>query len=76
MRADEPELTGSTQHGSAIEALARETGREPAQVKELYERELAQLEATAKVRGFINLLVSRKVRKALRESSAQRNSPY
>jgi hypothetical protein len=73
MRDDEPEVPGSTQHGSAIEDLARETGSEPAQVKELYERELAQLEATAKVRGFINLLVSRNVRRALRESSAHRN---
>ena len=73
MRADEPELPGSTQHGSAIDDLVRETGSEPAQVKELYERELAQLEATAKVRGFITLLVSRNVRKALRERGAHRN---
>jgi hypothetical protein len=73
MRADEPELPGSTQHGSAIDDLVRETGSEPAQVKELYERELAQLQATAKVRGFINLLVSRNVRKALRERGAHRN---
>jgi hypothetical protein len=73
MRADEPELPGSTQHGSAIDDLVRETGSEPAQVKELYERELAQLEATAKVRGFINLLVSRNVRKALRERGVHRN---
>jgi hypothetical protein len=73
MRADEPGLPGSTQHGSAIDDLVRETGSEPAQVKELYERELAQLEATAKVRGFINLLVSRNVRKALRERGVHRN---
>jgi hypothetical protein len=69
----EPEVPGSTPHGSAIDALVRETGSEPAQVKELYERELAQLEATAKVKGFINLLVSSNVRKALRERGDHRN---
>jgi hypothetical protein len=56
----------TAQHGSVIEELARETGREPARVKELYERELAHLEANATVRGFLSVLACRSVRMALR----------
>ena len=60
-------------HGSVIEELARETGREPARVKELYERELAHLEANAKVRGFLTVLACRRVRMALRETYVATN---
>jgi hypothetical protein len=67
MQAGEQDGAASAQHGSTIEALARETGGEPARVRELYERELAQLEAHAKVRGFLSVLACRKVRVALRE---------
>ena len=63
---EEPETPVSDRYGAAIDALARETGTELEHVRELYERELAQLESTAKVRGFLAVLVSRKVRMALR----------
>ena len=70
MQAHEQEVLATAQHGSAIEALARETGSEPAHVKELYERELAHLESHAKVRGFLSVLACRNVRMVLRETDA------
>ena len=60
----------SPSDGSAIEALARDMGAEPAFVKELYERELAHLEVNAKVRGFLSVLACRNVRMALRKTRA------
>ena len=45
---------------SIVEALARETGREAVHVKELYEREFAKLEATAKLRGFLSIFAYQK----------------
>ena len=54
------------QRGTTIQALAKETGVEPTKVEELYDREFAQLEATATVRIFLSVLTSRKVRTALR----------
>jgi hypothetical protein len=73
MQAHDQEAPPSAQHGSAIEALARETGSEPAHVRELYERELAHLESNAKVRGFLSVLACRNVRMALRETYAVTN---
>jgi hypothetical protein len=73
MQAGDREGPASAQHGSVIEALARETGREPAHVRELYERELADLEANAKVRGFLSVLACRKVRMALGETHPDTN---
>jgi hypothetical protein len=49
----------------AVESLAQEMSAEPALVSELYERELTQLESSAKVRGFLSVLTSRKVRMLL-----------
>lgn len=66
IQASDREGPVTAQHGSVIEELARETGREPARVKELYERELAHLEANATVRGFLSVLACRSVRMALR----------
>jgi hypothetical protein len=51
MNAGDLEGPASGQDRSIVEALARETGREAAHVKELYEREFAKLEANAKVRA-------------------------
>jgi hypothetical protein len=68
MQADDRESSRSSADGSAIETLARETGSELAYVKELYEREFAQLEATATVKGFLSLLAYRNVRVELRKS--------
>jgi predicted short-subunit dehydrogenase-like oxidoreductase (DUF2520 family) len=73
MQADNQEGPASAQHASIIEALARETGGEPAHVRELYERELTHLEANAKVRGFLSVLACRSVRMALRETYAATN---
>jgi hypothetical protein len=49
----------------ALQALARDMGAELASVRQLYERELTQLEANAKVKGFLSVLAGRKVRLAL-----------
>jgi hypothetical protein len=73
MQTDKQEILLAPRHGSVIDALAKETGGEPAHVRELYERELARLETTAKVRGFITLLACRNVRMALRQSNARAN---
>jgi len=66
MPSAELEAPGAAQHGTTIDALARETGTEPARVQELYEREFADLEATATVKSFLSVLASRKVRAILR----------
>jgi hypothetical protein len=55
---------------SAIEALAQETGAALSLVTELYQRELARLEANATVRGFLAVLASRNVRMVLRAVQA------
>ncbi len=66
IQTTEQAASEATPHGATIEALARETGTEPARVQELYEREFADLEATATVRGFLSVLASRHVRAVLR----------
>jgi hypothetical protein len=73
IQAGEREGDVTAQHGSVIEELARETGRDPARVKELYEHELAHLEARAKVRGFLSVLACRSVRMALCETHVATN---
>ena len=57
--------TNPARHQSTIEALAREMRVEPARVRHLFERELAQLEAQAKVRAYLLVLACRNVRIAL-----------
>jgi len=52
-------------HRSAIEALARNAAVDAAYVKELYERELNELQAHAKVRDFLPVLVAGAVRRRL-----------
>jgi hypothetical protein len=64
-QADQHTYSLSVHDRSAIETLAQATGADLALVMELYERELARLEATATVRGFLPVLVSRNVRMAL-----------
>ena len=54
-----------------VEALARETRTEPAYVRQLYEKALAELEANAKIRGYLAVLAGKGVRTALR---ADRNA--
>jgi hypothetical protein len=73
MQTGNRESVASPQHASVIEALAHETGVEPAQVAELYEQEFAQLESNARVRGFLSVLAYRNVRMALRQTGANSN---
>jgi hypothetical protein len=73
MQARDQQAPTSAQHGSTIEALARETGSEPAHVRELYEREFAHLESNAKVRGFLSVLACRNVRMVLRDAYTATN---
>ena len=65
MHAADPGTTQPARHQSTIEALAREMRVEPARVRHLFERELAQLEAQAKVRAYLLVLACRNVRIAL-----------
>jgi hypothetical protein len=53
---------------AAIESLAREMNAEPSYVRELFEQEFAELEANAKVRGYLHVLASRNVRTALQST--------
>jgi hypothetical protein len=69
-QADQHGHSLSVHDRSAIEALAQDTGADLALVIELYERELAHLEATATVRGFLPVLAGRNVRIALRADPA------
>ena len=52
-------------HEAIIAALVRETNAHPDHVRELYERELAQLDLNARVRGYLGVLAHRNVRSAL-----------
>jgi hypothetical protein len=69
---DSPELEAI--HLKAMQALAAETGHAFAMVKEVYETELAKLQATAHVSDFVVLLSSRKAREALRKPAKSRRS--
>jgi len=55
----------SERHESTIDALVRETCAEPSFVRDLYRKELAKLESTAKIRNYLHVLVQRNVRSAL-----------
>ena len=70
MQPGDHEARVSEPHTSTIEALARHTGATPERVKALFERELAELEATAKVQGFLSVLAIRNVKLMLREPHA------
>ena len=52
-------------HVKAMQLLAMETGKEFAQVREVYEQQLARLLEEAKVRDFLFLITSRHARDAL-----------
>jgi hypothetical protein len=70
MQSNHAKASESARHQSAIEALALETRTEPARVRQLYDAALAQLEATAKVRGYLFVLAARNVRLALQKAHA------
>jgi hypothetical protein len=67
MHSEERAVPDAAQNGFTIDALVRETGTQPAKVRALYAREFADLEATATVRNFPQVLASRKVRAVLRQ---------
>ena len=52
-------------HLKAIESLARETGHRLEVVREVYELELARLQAAAHITEYVVLLSSRRTREAL-----------
>jgi len=54
-------------HLKAIKSLAIETGHELALVRQVYEVELARLQAGAHVRDFVLLLSCRRARETLRK---------
>jgi hypothetical protein len=56
-------------HRNAIDVLIKDTKRSFAEVKQLYEAELARLESGAQIRQFLPLLASRHVRELLRNDS-------
>jgi len=54
-------------HLKAMKSLAIETGHELALVRQVYEVELARLQAGAHVREYVLLLSSRRARESLRK---------
>jgi len=66
-----PQLYDSTDqealHLKAIKELAIETGHELALVKQVYEVELARLQAGAHIRDYVLLLSCRRARETLRK---------
>jgi Protein of unknown function (DUF3562) len=56
----------SARHQSTVDALARETRTEPAYVRQLYDKVLADLEANARIRGYLAVLAGKGVKTALR----------
>jgi hypothetical protein len=56
----------STNHRAAMELLAKESAAPIDQVQTLYEAELSRLEAEARIKSFVPVLVNRRVRAALR----------
>jgi hypothetical protein len=64
-QAEQHEHSPSGHDRSVVEILAQDTGADMALVIDLYERELAHLEATATVRAFLPVLAGRNVRMAL-----------
>lgn len=73
MQVGDHEAPAVTPHKSAIEAIARETGADLERVRMLFEREFAQLEAHAKVHGFLSVLAFRNVKLRLREHRGDAN---
>ena len=53
-------------HLKAIKSLAVETGKEIAAVRQVYETELAGLQARARIREYVLLLSYRRTREILR----------
>ncbi len=54
-----------TLHKMAMESLASESQAPIEQVEEIYQRELCALEAHARIKSFLPLLVHRRVREVL-----------
>ncbi len=54
-----------TMHKMAMESLATESQAPIEQVEEIYQRELSALEAQARIKSFLPLLVHRRVRDVL-----------
>ena len=52
-------------HLGAIEALAQETNRPVAEVRQVYESELARLKSDARITDFVHLFASRRARARL-----------
>ena len=65
-----PEETERRQHASAIDALCRDLGAPREQVSTLYESVLAQVADRVRVKDYLSIFVSRRVKRVLREGSA------
>jgi hypothetical protein len=53
----------------AIEALAQETNRPVAEVRQVYESELARLKSDARITDFVHLFASRRARARLAQAA-------
>ena len=73
------DASGATaQHRNAIQALALETGAPEEEMAELYVSTLAELDASARVKSFLAILASRKVKELVfrkRRGNSPKGSP-
>jgi hypothetical protein len=65
------EPTRSRADQAAVAAIARESTLEFDVVRALYEEEIATLSATAKVKQFVGVIATRRVKQQLRRMEAQ-----
>ena len=56
---------------AAISALAQQTATDTAVVKDLYQEELAALQAQSSIKNFIGVIAARRVRQRLTSSPGQ-----
>jgi Protein of unknown function (DUF3562) len=61
-----PPLSSARPDAAAVAALARQTRSSHELVKDLYDQEIAALHAQAKVKNFIGIIASRRVKQRLR----------
>ncbi len=65
-----PSANGTADADAAIEILARETDMPVELVQEIYTRERARLERTARIKTYVPVLIHRHVKALLREHQA------
>jgi len=67
-------FSDSAKHAAAIESLAQESAMPVEQVAELYRVECAQLELVARIKTYVPVIASRRVRIQLRNATKDKST--